>query len=419
MIFSFKSKKSYIQENLSSINEKNGRYFFSGIRDSGTDLDLKQTLSQLEAYYSVPQLFSIINYSAKTFSRNKPSEYNQRGEVIDNSKVVQLLNNPHPLYSEGEFWETFYKQKELFGGAFVYKAGSIGFLPTGLFVLPGQHLKIEVKDKITARELLEAKTIDEIIKKYILTFNGKRYEIDPQDVWAVWDNSLKFTDGNYVKPESKLEAIHYPINNLYQQYKARHTILSKRGALGAWVNETMDEVGHVPITNKQEVQDEFNSMYNLQGGFTQIITDAKLKWVSSTPPIKDMQLIEGIKEDKIALCDQYQFPILLLNELSGSTYSNMGIADKNLYTKKIIPDWDNVAKSVKTEFNLADFKFKTDWIEALKPDKNKESTSAQRNSQTIIQILTNVSSGLLTSEAAKFILMREYNFTENEVNEML
>jgi hypothetical protein len=343
----------------------------------------------LHSYFNTPQLAAIINYSAKVAANNDLRFYNDNGEEQEND-ILKLFNNPHPLYSEGEFWETFFKQYDLYNIVLTYKVRGVGQDVSGLFILPYHRINIVAKKNLTPGDIFFARDLNDIISHYELEFEGKEYKIDVDDVWMVTGSSLKFEDGGYLQPDNIVESLKYPIKNIQANYEARYSLTNNRGMLGLWVNKSADAVGIVPLEDKEkkDIYSYFRKSFGLKKNKDLVgITNANLGFESASLPVKDMEFSEGISQDKIALCDAFNFPILLLNELEGSTYSNLDIADRNLYTKKTIPIWELIAKSVTREFLESGYvQFYTGDIEVLKKDDKTEAETNKINTDLVISL---------------------------------
>jgi hypothetical protein len=343
----------------------------------------------LSSYYNTPQLASIINYSAKIAANNDLRFYNDNGDEAENN-IIEVFDNPHPLYSEGEFWETFFKQYDLYNIVLTYKVQGVGSELSGLFILPYHLINIIPKENLVPIDILLAQDLTDIIDHYQLEFNNKKYKILTEDVWMVSGSSLKFEDNGYLEPDNITESLRYPIMNIQANYEARYSLTNNRGMLGLWVNKSTDAMGHVPLEDpeKKNIYSYFRKTFGLTKNRDMVgITNANLGFESASLPVKDMEFSEGISQDKIALCDGYNFPILLLNELEGSTYSNLDIADRNLYTKNTIPKWELISKSITREFLESGYvEFYTGDIEALKKDDKVEAETNEINTRLVINL---------------------------------
>ena len=376
----------------------------------------------LNAYYKTPQLASIVNYSAKVFSRNDLRYYNESGEQQEN-EFLDMLENPHPLYSEGEFWETFSKQFDLFNIVLIYKVAGVGMPISGMFILPFDLITIKAKKNIEPIDVFLAKDLDDIIDYYQLSYDNKKYKIETDDVWMLTGSSLRFDDAGFLEPDSVVTTLAFPIQNIQANYEARYSLVSNRGALGMWINQDKGDAGAIPISDpeKKNIRDSFRRVFGMTKNRDIIgLTDANLRFENASIPVKDLELSQAIKDDKIAICDGFNFPILLLNELEGSTFSNLGIAERLLYTNKTIPFWELVAKSMTREFIETGYlEFYTNDIEALKKDDKVQAETNEQNTNIVISLNTAVSSGTMTFDNAVNTLVLIADVAEDVAKEVI
>jgi hypothetical protein len=402
-LFDFR-KRNKVQPQEKEIKYKpNNEYFLDILSDDRILISSDTDDKALNAYYNTPQLASIINYSSEVMARNDLRFYNDNGEQQEN-ELLQVFENPHPLYSEGEFWETYFKQFELYNIVLTYKVSG-GVSVSGLFILPFNLIQIVPVKGLTPLKIFLAKDIKEIIDYYKLSYNNKTYKIPVEDVWMMSGTSLRFDEDGYLTPDSKIDVLAYPIANIQANYEARYSLVNNRGALGLWVNKSSNDFGSpVPIVEeeKESIYKTFRRRFGLNKGKEIVgITDANMKFESSSIPVKDMEFNQGIQQDKITIADAYTFPILLLNELEGSTYNNLGVSDINLYTKKVIPMWEKLAKSITREFlETGYFEFYTGDIEALKKDDKVEAETNTINTQLIIELNTAITNRVMTPDEA-------------------
>lgn len=376
----------------------------------------------LEAYYHTPQLASIVNYISKVFSRNDLRYYNANGEESDH-EFLTILDNPHPLYSEGEFWETFAKQFVLHNIVLLYKVRGIGTPISGLFILPFDLMKIIPVKGLKPIDILLAKDLNELIDHYTIKYDNVKYKIPVEDVWFMTGSSLRFDGGGFLVPDNIVETLKLPLENIQANYQARFALTTKRGALGLWVNNNRSDAGVIPMTSeeKKEARREFTRAFGVKSGQDIIgITNQDLRFENSSIPLKDLELSQAITDDKIALCDAFNFPLLLLNELEGSTFSNLNIAERLLYTNNIIPFWELVAKSLTREFiDVGYLEFYSDNIESLKKDDKTEAETNEINTRIIRDLNGSISLGQMTVDTAVNTLTSILDFDEQTARTLI
>lgn len=391
------------------------------------DFNFKTSKEILLAYYEVPQVQAVVNYLASLFSDGKPTVSvnvkDGQQEIISNHWFTELLKNPHPLYSEGEFLKTFYKQYALFGSVIMVDVKPVAMQTSGMFILPFQDVQVKIKEGIKAIDIIYATEISEIIDYYILNYKGTQTKFYPEDIYVLSTTSMRFDQNGFIVPDSPIAGIKQPINNILSQYKARNTIVDKRGALGILSNAGKDTSGTIPLDEDdvQDIHDRYGK-YGLTGqDYQLIITNAALSWQSMTMPIKDLQLLEGIKEDKVAICDAWQFPIQLLNSLEASTLNNFQTADKIVYTKKIIPDNNIISKSWTNYFldQNETFYFDISHVDVLQEDRKLNVDIAKEEIQIIIDLNSSISSREMTKENAVNALVILTDINEKDANLIL
>ena len=129
------------------------------------------------------------------------------------------------------------------------------------------------------------------------------------------------------------------------------------------------------------------------------------------------------QRDKIALCDAYNYPILLLNEVEGSTYNNLSESKKLVYEDTIIPDWYKLEYTLNKNFVLHDknLNLEIDYshIEVLKENESVKTQVSGEKAKTISDIIEKYNNGALTMNQAKAILTYSYKISEKEVLSLL
>jgi hypothetical protein len=106
------------------------------------------------AYKFCPTIRAIIDKKAELFSNFVLKE--MRGEVeLQNTPFLNIMNSPHPFYSENEFFQTLSKQWDLFGEVFIWKISNNINAPLKngdkLLILPAQNVHIEINENYDLR----------------------------------------------------------------------------------------------------------------------------------------------------------------------------------------------------------------------------------------------------------------------------
>ena len=371
-----------------------------------------------KAYVEIPQIRAVIDRSAAAFVRAKLQDVRIANDgaisVDDDSQLINAFRRPHPLLSEKEFWESFYKNWQIFGIAYVIKNIPIGFNPDevqGLFVLPSKDVKIVPKKNI-GKDLYYAKDISEIVAYYEIPFGNDIYRFAPDDIWTISDSSLKLENDGYLYPESKMKALENPIKIIAASYEIDLELKINHGAIGIISPDGKDGQGEVmPLTkpSRDKLQNDYQDYGLSKDKWKLIIADAALKFSPISLPVKELQLQEGIDDQKRIIADTFNYPYELLSNTKGTTFSNKKESREMLYTEKIIPEWDIVQGSLNYEFKINEqegraLRFDYSHIEATQGDLEQKAATDSINMSTIIDLNVQVSTGVVTQDIAATIL---------------
>lgn len=387
-------------------------------------INLSDFNSFYKFYTEVPELNAIINNLGRLFSKAKfrLKDLN-KGEYLENHKILDLLNYPNPLQSGAELLEQIYISWKIGGGVFMYALMPNGYTLknyesiSALYYLPTQHTSIKFNDNF-----LKYTKLSNIIKE---CYFG-RQKIDVNRLILLNDSGLNLNDKSFFLGTSKIVGLQKPLTNLISNYDSKNSILRSRGALGILTNDSKDGIGtSIPLDAEEveRVQKEYKKFGLLSYQWQLIITNLSLKYQNIQQPVKDLQLNEFQQRDKIALCDAYNYPILLLNEVEGSTYNNLSESKKLVYEDTIIPDWNKLEYTLNKNFGLHDknLKLEIDYshIEVLKENESVKTQVSGEKAKTISDIIEKYNNGALTMNQAKAILTYSYKISEKEVLSLL
>jgi phage portal protein BeeE len=117
-----------------------------------------------------------------------------------------------------------------------------------------------------------------------------------------------------------------------------------------------DAMGVIPLTEdeKDDYHKAFKAKYGItHGKLNHILTNIPLNAQPISLPIKDLMLMESIKESIRQIAESYDLPMMLLGFSEGTTFSNMAEAKKSLYQDAIIPESDDFCAAFTAHFDLA------------------------------------------------------------------
>ena len=188
-------------------------------------------------------------------------------DKIVGEKMKRFLTKPNPLQSFKEFIQQAFIYKYLVGDSFIYAptlplSSNLWDICENFWVLPSHLVSI---DSGYNNQLFTSSRNNNPIRHYNIISSSGYMQCDPKLIMHIRDNSCLELNKNYYNGRSRLLAQKYPISNLCAVYEARNVIYTKRGALGAIVNEKKDADSFIPLTDpeKKSIRDEFNSTYGL------------------------------------------------------------------------------------------------------------------------------------------------------------
>lgn len=296
--------------------------------------------SSLTAYATCPPFAAVLNKLAKNYVNGKTWLMGKDGKEAKGGyadKLRKILSRPNPLQT----WSEFEAQQDIFINMFAW-CPCLPIIPLGfkgienatsIWNIPTNICKPKESNKIWYQTDL-AGIVDEIKICY-----------KNQESYLPLDKIFIFRDitpgiSSQVFPDSRVQALELPINNIIGAYKSRNVLINYRGALGIISSES-DKNGYIPIKpgDKESLQADFRRYGLLNQQWKFIITSAAVKWQQIGVATRELMLFEEIQDDIYRICDAYDFPSPLMssdknNALGGS---NQDPAMASLYQNAIIP----------------------------------------------------------------------------------
>lgn len=357
-------------------------------------------LAYYTAYKTIPQLNSITNRLSDAYIRGEKTIIDSDGN-LSNNEFIEVLENPNPLQSKFEFWETFYRNLEVFSRVHVFKLQTSGQIHK-LIVLPTMSVEINPQPGFNIKTGLEE---SDFILDYTFTFKGERVTLDRDDVWTYTTSSLGNDVDGYLLPDNKLESLLKPISNISLNYTSRNELMKSHGAIGMISNDSKDADGTVVLTpkEKEDLQEDFKKYLLATGEYKYIITTSALKWTPMALPIKDMGFVEGLKIDTDTIADVMNYPSGLMSTGQANVkYTNLKELREMVYTDNIIPTARKIDYSFNQSFKkqLGSDYLKTDYskVEVLQADKNKKVVANKIESENIQLINNQIYNGIITKD---------------------
>lgn len=322
-----------------------------------TFLNINNRNEYSKIFSEVSEVYSVIMYMARAFSNFKPSLFKMDGDGTNNTEILShpildKLSSPNPLNNWTDFLINYYVNKKVQGNSYIYKYSPSGFNDiknTGLWVLPAQYVYAMPNPNVKLSTYWNGDNKEEFVRGYSFYFN--QIDLNTKPIWEtrsimhVKEPNLRLKQTEFffdlLHGESPLATLTEPITNIRKAYEAQNVILKKRGALGILSPEPVkDQVATTIYTDKDKakLQEQFQQYGLGEEDWQFIISNVAMKYQQMAVPVRELQLFEGIENSMIAICNTYNFPIVLLNYLKGATFSNVNELKKSLYQDNIIPE---------------------------------------------------------------------------------
>jgi len=313
----FKSHDTFISQNWTSIEK------FQDFFNWGND---KISINKfLKAYRTNPLVYMVVNKISATSGSMPIIVEDDNGNVLENSQILELLQNPNFEQSQIEFRQEVNESLLLTGNAFIYFGSGEEFASRDtLTVLKPDCVQLRYNG-------------NGLLLKYDYTDEfGNFYAYDVEDV-------LHIKTSNLVMPEncekglglSPLEASFIVVQSSSEKFEAEASIFKNRGVVGILTNKS--DTPMLP-DERERLQDEFDKEVGGAEKFNKIkISTTDLSYIQTGMSPTDLKLIEGLIESKRTICAIYGMPSVLFNDAANSSYNNYATAVEIAYTDVYIP----------------------------------------------------------------------------------
>lgn len=334
-------------------------------------------------YSTTPELKAVIDKKAVLFSNGVYKHYRMSNsgkvELIENSPIVNRLENPNVLQSRNEWMENRVINQCLYGNDYTYALyGSRLADPKALWNLIPNRMIINRTGKIW--DQLDIKGIISSYE-YMNDDYTQNTIFNPRDIFHnKTPNPLDPLVGI-----SPLEALQMPISNIRLAYGYRNVTMDELGALGFITAPKGDSMGPIPLTEEDRLQisKEYSKNYGIHEKQARIkIVNTPVEFIKTSPATKDMMLFEEITADKMAIIDEYGLNVNVFSSEKGSTYENAREGKKSAYQDSIIPYAEKDCFGLSVLLGLIE---KVEWIEldyshleCLQEDQVKKAEALQK-----------------------------------------
>lgn len=359
------------------------------------------TSKAFQHYIEIPELRTVINRKAKMISSGIPKLYNDKGEIVENHWVLNLIKNPNPTQCWDEVIYSTAVNDALYSTAFLYAPKrSFGIVN---LILPLASHKMQIN---TSGRTLKQMDKGGLIKDYTYNFSDE----SPQKLDFEEIIMLQTTDGlNLLNPVSIIDSLKFPLSNIRAQYNKRNVLLENMGAIGILSAKKSDIGGALPVTpeEKKQIQSDW---YNRSKDEV-IITESELDWHPMSYPTKDLMLFEELTADKLALIDAFGLNYYVFSNEKGSTFSNVRDGIRMAYTDTIIPESDKIYDNLTEQLGLDKeglrLKAHFDHLPVLQSDVAQESQSLNTRADALNKIIT--AGVVLSDEEKRALLFGKFN----------
>jgi hypothetical protein len=348
-------------------------------------------------YLEIPELRTVINKRADMMASGVPVLIkSDTGEVVDNHWAINLIKDPNPTQSWSDVIFSLSVNDSLYSNAFAY-APKRSFNVVNLMVpLPSDKMVIN-----TTGKRLKQMDIDGLIQNYQFCYDdGNKDTLELDEVIY-----LTTPDGlNIINPNSRMDALKYPLSNIKAAYKKRNVLLENIGAIGILSAQKGDLGGAIPMTPEEKT--EIQRDWYRRSKDELIITEADVQWQPMSYPTKDLMLFEELTADKMAIVDIYGLNSYVFSQEKGATFSNVKEGLKMAYQTSIIPDTEAMYDGLTEQLGLEaeglrlvpDFSH----IPVLATDENQAAQALDTRASALLKIQQ--SGVVLTEEEQRVIL---------------
>lgn len=272
------------------------------------------------AYSNHPLVYMVIHKIASQTSTLELIAEDEKGDVIEKSKLIEFLDNM-PNMTRSEFYEESCEEICATGNLFIRKVKGIG---AGLTLEVWKS--VGVTPNVTGR----------ITTSYNYTRNGiVLKEVPVEEVLHIkFSNSLVAENG-FEWGLSALQAGWIIIQSSKEKFTAEANIFKNKGIIGILTNKS--DTPMLPKERKR-LQEEFDEETGGADRFNKIkISTTDLNYIQTGMSPTDLKLLEGIVSSLRLFCALFGMPSVLFNDLEASTKDNVTQANKTAYQDVYVP----------------------------------------------------------------------------------
>ena len=345
----------------------------------------------VDAFGDNPLVYMIIKKVSFTSASIKRVAVDENDEEIDNSQILDLLNEPNPDQSQIEFLEEIGESFNTTGNAYVRLIQGIG---------AGQELVNLKSNKV---EIVVDKLGDVVSYKWTRP-DGKVQTIDAEEILHIHTSNIVNIEKTEIKYGlSPLQAAWIVVQSSSEKLKAEASIFKNRGIIG--IISSGKDTPMLP-KERERMQAEFDAESGGSHNFNKLkVSSTAVNFTQTGMSPTDLKLLEGIVSSLRMMCAVFGMPSVLFNDVEKSTFNNYEMAVKTAYIDSYIP-----------LANKIDAKLSTFLSERLGVD---ETIKVDLNSIEVIKASTNEVLQALNSMPDRLSVIAIQSLTDDEIREMI
>lgn len=321
--------------------------------------------------------------------------------------VLDLMNNPNPLQSLGDWYAQRLVQQTVYGKSFIrgVKGRTNDFINSkALWNLPPVDVQV-IEYLNGVNDMYSRFTIDEIVDYFRFTSRSGLVELQPEEVLMWMDFTFKFNDCSINNDRSEFSTLKESASNLMAIQEARGELIKHMGAVGILSpNAGSDATGTTMVLKdpktKADLLSGIKKLYGIVRGQSKIMqADIPLQWQQMATDVAKLQLTQQEQSEFNVCCDLLQVPRALFDDKS--TFNNQEEAKKKLYTDVVIPWCNSETQRLNAKFGLnkMNLELRSDFthLEILQDDLSAKEDVETKKTDRVIKL---VDKGMLTKDTA-------------------
>lgn len=334
---------------------KDGTHSYERLLDSKI-ISLKELEQCLKVSLTNPVLQPSFNLIARLFSSAKFLEVDKDGKPVENSKIVELLENPNIYQSQQDYLEQFIWFKYAYGYLYVYPVHPIGMRnaeKTSLYNLKTSLITYDndFKTPILFKKSDKKKVLEQEFT-YEDTDNDQTLDIEIGKIIPYYDLANGIGASNVLTAPSRLLSIKTEISNIDQAGTGKNKAIQTNGR-ELFSNKTSKAGTAMPLQpkEKEEMQRKLNIGYGLGSNRSRsLVVNASMEWQSLHIKLSELGLDDSRKADANTILGALGIPLDLFDD--DTTYENQEQSLLGFMQNNIIPQMNDFTNSLTNYFEL-------------------------------------------------------------------